>query len=110
MMTRDRWWVAAAAVLAGLVLWLAPLRFGQAQETGGQAAPKPEWESIFNKRDLTGWQPVGGAKWTVQDGVLIGQQNNGVPGDLFTTREWTDFELQVTFKVRSNAKDRKSVV
>ncbi len=56
--------------------------------------------ALFNGRDLTGWERRGGAVWTVEDGVLVGKQGPGnSPGDLFTTAEYGDFELQVTYQV-----------
>jgi len=60
----------------------------------------PRWESPFNGRNLDGWEPRGQAKWTIEDGVLVGQQNNGRVGDLLTVREWSDFELKVVYKVK----------
>ena len=80
--------VAAFAALACLVI---------AQPT----APKfePAWRQLFNGKDLTGWAPEGNAKWTVQDGVLIGEQNQGQVGDLYTKDDFDNFELSVTFKM-----------
>jgi len=26
---------------------------------------------IFNGKDLTGWKATGGAKWTVEDGIIV---------------------------------------
>jgi len=59
-----------------------------------------EWTQLFNGKDLTGWKPVGDAKWSVENGVLVGQQNNGQHGELLTEESYDDFELVVTFKVR----------
>jgi len=65
-----------------------------------QAQPASEgWTQLFNGEDLAGWKPVGDAKWTVKNGVLVGQQNDGQSGDLFTEESYGDFELVVTFKV-----------
>ncbi len=69
-----------------------------------QAKPEAEnWRQLFNGKDLTGWKPVGDAKWTVENGVLVGQQNNGQHGDILTEESYDDFELVVTFKVRRPA-------
>jgi hypothetical protein len=62
-------------------------------------ATEPTWTPLFNGVDLTGWEPTGNAKWTVQDGVLIGEQNQGQPGDLWTAEEYDNFELSVTFRM-----------
>jgi 3-keto-disaccharide hydrolase/Cytochrome c554 and c-prime len=66
-----------------------------------QAAPRfePGWTKLFNGKDLDGWEPVGNAKWTVQDGVLVGEQNNGQPGELLTKQDYDNFELSVVFKM-----------
>jgi len=88
------WQVTVGAVL--IVLLAEGL--GLAQEK--PAAPAaPEWVQLFNGKDLTGWKKEGGAKWTVEDGVLIGQQDNGKAGDLLTEKQHADFDLVVTFKV-----------
>jgi len=79
------------------VLWTAPAALQQAQQ---EPAAPDEWVQLFNGRDLEGWQALGEAKWTVEDGVLIGQQGEGgKSGDLYTKELYDDFELQVTFKV-----------
>lgn len=55
---------------------------------------------IFNGKDLSGWKTVGGAKWTVEDGVLIGTQgDNYAAGDLLTERTYKDFLLTVSYRV-----------
>jgi hypothetical protein len=57
------------------------------------------WIQLFNGRDLAGWEPIGNAKWTVEDGLLIGVQgNNNAPGDLLTKTDYKDFLLNVTYK------------
>ncbi len=58
------------------------------------------YQKLFNGKDLTGWRADGGAKWTVQDGLLIGTQGeNNAPGDLFTEKVYQDFSLKVTYRV-----------
>ncbi len=64
------------------------------ESTGGK------YLSLFNGKDLTGWQATGNAKWTVEDGVLVGAQgDNNAPGDLFTTASYRDFILKSTWRV-----------
>ena len=56
--------------------------------------------ALFDGRSLAGWEPRGGAVWTVENGVLVGKQGEGnAPGDLFTTEEFGDFELRVVYHV-----------
>jgi len=55
---------------------------------------------LFNGRDLTGWETSGGARWVVEDGLLVGTQGeNNAPGDLFTTDTYRDFLVTVTYRV-----------
>ncbi len=55
---------------------------------------------LFNGKDLTGWEKVGSAKWTVEDGMLVGQQSEtGGVGELLTEEGYGDFGLYVNFKV-----------
>lgn len=69
---------------------------------GSFAADDAEgWTPLFNGKDLTGWQPEGKAVWKVEDGCLVGVQGpNAAPGDLFTVKEYGDFEVSVTYKIQ----------
>ncbi len=63
------------------------------EETGGEPV------SLFNGRDLSGWETSGDAQWTVEDGLLVGTQGEGnAPGDLFTTASYDDYDLTVTYR------------
>jgi hypothetical protein len=54
---------------------------------------------LFNGEDLTGWETSGGAVWTVEDGMLVGQQGpDYAPGDLFTQAGYDDFVVIVTYR------------
>lgn len=67
---------------------------------GSAHAAEPKFEALFNGKDLTGWKPEGKAVWTVEDGCLVGKQGEGAaPGDLFTEKEYGDFEVRVTYKI-----------
>ena len=60
---------------------------------------KKGWVELFNGKNLSGWKKEGDAAWTVENDVLIGRQGQGgKPGDLFTLKEYDDFELSVTWK------------
>jgi len=62
---------------------------------------KPEWTPLFNGKDLTGWKAEGKASWKVEDGCIVGRQGpKGEAGDLFSEKEYENFELAVTFKMR----------
>jgi hypothetical protein len=59
--------------------------------------------SIFNGKDLTGWQIYGTEKWYVVDGQLVCESgpDKGY-GYLGTEKTYKDFELSLQFKQESN--------
>lgn len=86
-----------ALVLA--VLILAGCQNAAEKAESPAAAAKDGYTKLFNGRDLTGWETTGGARWVVEDGLLIGTQGaNYAPGDLFTTASFDDFEAIVTYR------------
>jgi len=61
---------------------------------------------LFNGRDLTGWQEVGGqGAWSVRDGVLrcSGQKEPKAYTWLSTDRKYGDFELTCEWRVQAGA-------
>jgi hypothetical protein len=56
---------------------------------------------VFNGVNLDGWKMQGHASWKVANGEIIGQPDAGADTDcwLFSEQEWTDFTLEVEFKV-----------
>jgi hypothetical protein len=77
-----------------------------------------DWKSLYNGRDLTGWEIVGDGIWTTQkDGTLVGQRNpspdpfaGSWPIDkkpyqrwwnsqswLYTKEEFREFDLQLDY-------------
>lgn len=76
-------------ILAGLLL--ASLAF--ADERGA-------WVSLFDGKSLAGWRAEGKAEWSAKDGAIVGHQGPGeTPGDLYTERQWADFEFECEYKV-----------
>lgn len=71
-------------------LLLAPLLPG---------ADEPGFVSLFNGRNLDGWTLVKGvgAGYVVRDGILVCPADGG--GNLFTTREYSDFVLRFDFRL-----------
>ena len=58
------------------------------------------YQKIFNGKDLTGRKTEGQARWTVQEGNIVGTQgDDNAPGDLFTQAIYKDFILKVTYRV-----------
>jgi hypothetical protein len=53
-------------------------------------------ETIFNGKDLTGWEPMGRAEnhWVARDGDLLNETKGA---NLRTTRKFDDFKLHIEF-------------
>ncbi len=80
------------AFLPWLALPLAP---------AWRCAAASEWISLFDGATLRGWRAEGNASWSVEDGALAGRQGpGGAAGDLFTERQWRDFELEAEWRMR----------
>lgn len=63
---------------------------------------EPQWESLFNGKDLTGWVKVGNEKWVVEDGAIHGQGVTKEYGYLRTEKKYTDFEMSLRFKCEAD--------
>ena len=66
---------------------------------GDEAAPEG-FESLFNAKDLTGWQVNQGGNikvWGAENGILY--VNGAGGGWLMTDKEYGDFELRLEFKI-----------
>ncbi|MEI6945880.1 DUF1080 domain-containing protein [Paraflavisolibacter sp. H34] len=61
------------------------------------------WQSLFNGKDLAGWKLLNGqAKFSVQNGEIVGTTVAGEPNSfLVTEKEYGDFVLELEFKVDS---------
>ena len=76
---------------AGLASWLV-----LAQAVCGA---DPEWVSLFNGQDLSGWVNVNCAPntWSVEEGMIV---STGLPtGMMRTRRQYENFELQVEWRL-----------
>ena len=63
----------------------------------------PEWEPLFNGRDLTGWMQKGHPGWSYGNGLLAGETTIGNPGFLVTEEEFGDYELDLEYKVTAGS-------
>lgn len=61
-----------------------------------QGGETSNWISLFNGKDLSGWTVHGKAKWSVQDGVLVGI---GGMGHIYTDAVCTDLEVKGMFRI-----------
>ena len=55
-----------------------------------------KWISLFNGKDLSGWTAHGKAKWSVQDGVLVGV---GGMGHIYSDATCSDLEVKGMFRI-----------
>jgi len=70
--------------------------------TSAAYAGTSNWRPLFNGADFTGWRGYKGTpvptRWHVEKGVIaLGKE--GTEGDLVTTEEFGDFELELDWKV-----------
>ena len=90
-------------MLKNIVLGIAcaTLLLGASEtKTTEETAETETWRALFDGETTEGWEAVGRAEWTVEDGVLIGRQGNRHRGgDLLTTETFGDFELEVVYRV-----------
>jgi len=63
-------------------------------------AEKTNWTPLFNGKDLDGWKQQGAGIFKIADGCLLGTQTDGKGGNLFTTREFDNFECRFTYKMK----------
>ena len=65
-------------------------------------ADEGEWRSLFDGKTLAGWKKYNGQPiekgWVAEDGQLSLRQGGG--GDIITTDEFEDFELEFEWKVQ----------
>ena len=54
-----------------------------------------EKTSLFNGKDLSGWDVVGKKPWAVEEGILIG---SGGAANIITKEKFTDFKLRAEFR------------
>ena len=80
--------------LRGYELWAHAV-----EPTIARLLGETQWTPLFNGTDMTGWQQIGGEAetWGVTDGLLFTDGEGG--GWLATTREFSDFELELEFNV-----------
>ena len=62
---------------------------------------RENWKSLFNGKDLTGWEKVGSGLWTVENGEIIGRLEQGITsgGWLVTNGDYANFKLRLKFRM-----------
>jgi len=84
------------SLLSGLAIILLTVTVSFISKT------KPDkWQNLFNGRDLNGWKQLGGvAKYTVEDGAIVGTSVKGTPNSfLCTEKMYKDFILEADVKI-----------
>jgi hypothetical protein len=78
-----------------IFLWILIL------ELSAFSAPKEDWQSLFNGKDLTGWKQLNGqAKYEVVKGEIVGTTVFGTPNSfLVTEKNYGDFILELDLLV-----------
>ncbi|MBK7876841.1 MAG: DUF1080 domain-containing protein [Planctomycetes bacterium] len=87
--TTKRWHVALTSSSSA-----AAFRSLRAREFDALPPPKP----LFDGTTLTGWRAIGDARWTVEDGALVGAVGGGRQSFLASETEFADFVLDVDLK------------
>lgn len=59
-----------------------------------------QWQKLFDGKTLKGWHIIEGGKWEVKDGAIVGTSPASEPrhGLLVSDNEYSDFELEVSYK------------
>lgn len=67
------------------------------------AQTSSNWKSLFNGKDFSGWKQLNGkAKYTIQNGEIVGTTVFGEPNSFMATeKDYGDFILELEFKVDS---------
>ena len=89
----------------GFALTLVPLLCVAATvPASAQAPPPPGFTSLFNGRDLSGWEVPAGdnGHWKVVDGVIDYDAMSEATGDkaLWTQKEYADFVLRAEWRIK----------
>src|SRR5947209_11795250 len=81
-------------------LWILALVVANLM-TGCATRQSAHWVKLFDRKTLDGWTPKGGnAKYRLQEGQIIGSTVPNTPNSfLCTTREFTNFILELDFQV-----------
>ena len=80
---------------------LKPLLVAVALTFAAQVHAEDGWTTLFNGKNLDGWQQHGGkAEYSVRDGSVVGKTVADTPNSfLCTKRAYGDFVLELEFKV-----------
>lgn len=90
------------SILVPLALSLLGVPVLDAQPSNRPKVLGPQWVSLFNGKDLTGWKKIGEEKWIVEDGAIFGEGITEQYGYLATEKSYRDFHLSLRFKCEAD--------
>lgn len=75
------------------------LGYGIHALTPGAASQEAGWITLFDGKDLNGWDQVGGSNWHVSDGVIVADTmaDKKEAGYLVTNKSYKNFAVRVEF-------------
>lgn len=94
--------IASNTFSLGILLGLLTAPSALAQPSNRPKILTPQWQSLFNGKDLTGWRKVGAEKWVVEDGAIYGEGVTNEYGYLATEKTYKDFHLSLRFKCEAD--------
>lgn len=61
---------------------------------------KSQWQPLWNGKTFDGWRQIGGGKWSVENGEILGAHVKTDPqhGHLITQEQFTNFAVRLKFK------------
>lgn len=92
-------------LLACLFLSACNSQNGPAPEPIAPETTRPDdgWRDLFNGKDLTGWNTKLPECWKFVDGVLVGESNEKMQGDIMkSTAEFDNFALEAETRFADN--------
>jgi 3-keto-disaccharide hydrolase len=83
--------ISALVIISGVAL---------IARTSEQASTQPAegWSTLFDGKDLSNWNPIGTAKWRLEDGAVVADSGNGF---LVSKNDYGDFHLRVEFWIEA---------
>lgn len=59
------------------------------------------WTTLFDGKNIDAWETPGKAKWTIENGVLVGRQGeNASGGDLLSKEKYENFEAEAEWMMK----------
>ncbi len=80
---------------------IALLAFGVAALSWSpQASSQTGWVTLFDGKNLDGFNKIGDANWRVEDGMIVADKGNGF---LVTKNEYKDYQIRAEFWVETDS-------